>query len=158
MPGAVAPLNDRKTDGASFLYLQGCVVRCEDAARLQQEMQFDASQSWQMRESEMLLTMNWNSLLFIYFSFRSCDFRLHRPNEFKAPTLIYNAVSFLLGPADEIFGFIWLNYGTYFSFFFCLKGNAVLLIKPRSKLVLQLSVEKQSRAMEPSKCQRIITE
>lgn len=44
------------------------------------------------------------------------------------------------------------------SLFFCLKGNAVLLIKPGCKLVLQLSVEKRSRAMEPSKCQWIITE
>lgn len=63
---------------------------------------------------------------------------------------------FFRGPADEIFGFIWLNYGNYFFFFFCPKGNAVLLIKPGSELMLPLSVEKQSKAMEPSKCQRII--
>lgn len=41
---------------------------------------------------------------------------------------------------------------------FCLKGDAVLLIKLGSKLVLQLSVEKPSSVMEPSKCQRIITQ
>lgn len=84
---------------------------------------------------------------FIYlFLFRSCDVRLHRPNEFMAPTLIYNAVSFLPGSADEIFSFIWLESLEilllfFFSFlFFCLEGNAVILIKPGSKPELNFSL------------------
>lgn len=148
-PVAVAPLSEEKTRDIVFTFK----VWWRHIRML--ETQFAASQSWHVRKPETLLALL-QLFLFIYFSLRSCDFRLHRPNEFKAPTLIYNAVSFLPGPADEIFGFIWLNYGNYFFFFFCPKGNAVLLIKPGSELMLPLSVEKQSKAMEPSKCQRII--
>lgn len=138
-PGVVSPLNYGKTETFfTFMVVWWLDMRCFSSPTKDAVCCISVvTRAWAWDAARRY----WNSLLFIYFSSRSCDFRLHRPNEFKAPTLIYNAVSFLPGLADEIFGFIWLNYGNYFSFFFCLKGNAVLLIKPGSKLVLQLSGE-----------------
>lgn len=142
-----------------FSYLQGCVViRHEDAARLQQKMQLAVSQSWHMHEPKTLLGVI--EILFYLFIFLSAavisgytvQMNLRLPLwsimqcHFFWGLLMRSSASF--GSTMEIISL----------FFFCLKGNAVSLIKLGSKLVLQLSVEKQSRAMEPSKCQRIITD